>query len=218
MSRRPPQSSARVGGLKDRKRVAAMRQIQVVAVRLFDEHGFDHVTVEEIAAQADASPSSVYRYFGTKEGILIQDEYDEHLLSTTLRLLTRHDIYTAAELALRDIGPDHFQKDQDLTSRRGRYFFEVPSVRAALYLRMNDAVMMISEALVASNHSPRYDLLRAHVVVNSVLWGLLAATEDVVMGRSDEPLEVALQRALEAIRPHACPAGPAQDASSDGPA
>ena len=74
------------------------------------------------------------------------------------------------------------------------------------------------EALVASNHSPRYDLLRAHVVVNSVLWGLLAATEDVVMGRSDEPLEVALQRALEAIRPHAGSADPTQDASSDGPA
>jgi hypothetical protein len=63
--------------------------------------------------------------------------------------------------------------------------------------------MTIVEALVASKHGPRYDLFRAHVVVNSVVWGLLAATEDVVMGRSDQPLEVALQRALKAIRPQA---------------
>ena len=53
-----------------------MRTIQEQALDLFDERGFDAVTIEEIAAAAEVSPSSVYRYFGTKEGLIVADEFD----------------------------------------------------------------------------------------------------------------------------------------------
>ena len=53
-----------------------MRTIQEKALDLFDERGFDAVTIEEIAAAAEVSPSSVYRYFGTKEGLVVADEFD----------------------------------------------------------------------------------------------------------------------------------------------
>jgi AcrR family transcriptional regulator len=56
--------------------VKARRAIQECALDLFDERGFGDVTIEEIAAAAEVSPSSVYRYFGTKEGILVADEFD----------------------------------------------------------------------------------------------------------------------------------------------
>lgn len=64
------------GGLRARKRLAAMVRIQDVALDLFEERGFDGVTVEEVALAADVSPSSVYRYFGTKEEIVLWDELD----------------------------------------------------------------------------------------------------------------------------------------------
>ena len=64
------------GGLRERKRLAAMLRIQAVALDMFESRGFDEVTVEEIADASDVSPSSVYRYFGTKEQILLWDEYD----------------------------------------------------------------------------------------------------------------------------------------------
>ena len=53
-----------------------MRTIQERALDLFDARGFDAVTIEEIAAAAEVSPSSVYRYFGTKEGLIVADEFD----------------------------------------------------------------------------------------------------------------------------------------------
>lgn len=63
-------------GLRERKRTAAMYRIQSVALDLFEARGFEDVTVEEIAEASDVSPSSVYRYFGTKEQIVLWDEYD----------------------------------------------------------------------------------------------------------------------------------------------
>ena len=53
-----------------------MRTIQEKALDLFDERGSNAVTMEEIAAAAEVSPSSVYRYFGTKEGLIVADEFD----------------------------------------------------------------------------------------------------------------------------------------------
>lgn len=57
-----------------------MAKIQQVAMELFDRDGYDNVTVERVAADAGVSPSSVYRYFGTKEKLVLHDEYDPEIL------------------------------------------------------------------------------------------------------------------------------------------
>jgi len=190
-----------VGDLRERKRLAAMRAIQKAALDLFDRRGFDEVTIEEIAARAVVSPRSVYRYFGTKEGILVQDEYEEPLMTASLELLRDHDIYEAARVALTTIGEQHFHQDADLTNRRARYFIDVPAVKANIYLRMDLAVDRLAEALAAPDHQPPREPLEARVVAKSVVWGLFAAVEEVIRGRTTHPFEVVLERAIEALRP-----------------
>ncbi|VVE73843.1 TetR/AcrR family transcriptional regulator [Pandoraea sputorum] len=53
--------------LRSRKRLATRQGISNAATRLFHEHGFDHVTVDQIAAAADVGRMTVFNHFPRKE-------------------------------------------------------------------------------------------------------------------------------------------------------
>jgi len=56
-------------GLRQRKKRAARDAIAATARRLFAEHGFDAVTVAEVATAAEVSEKTVFNYFPTKEDL-----------------------------------------------------------------------------------------------------------------------------------------------------
>lgn len=193
--------SRTASGLRERKRAAAMHRIQVAAVDLFDAHGFDHVTVEQVAAAAHVSPSSIYRYFGTKEALVIRDEHDDTLMSSLARHLRDHDIYEATALALDDISEEHFVRDAELTARRTRYYFEVPSVRAAWLMTIDQTRQALAEALTARRTAPQRTPTECHVIAASLVWALYTAVEQWYLAGAHEPLGPALRKALGAIHP-----------------
>lgn len=57
-------------GLRERKKDQTRRHIADVAARLFIEHGFEDVTVDQIAAAADVAKKTVFNYFPTKEDLV----------------------------------------------------------------------------------------------------------------------------------------------------
>lgn len=57
----------------ERKKEETAQKILAVALELFRRLGFDHVTMEQIAAEADIAKGTLYNYFPVKEAIL--DEY-----------------------------------------------------------------------------------------------------------------------------------------------
>ncbi|MDQ3430082.1 MAG: TetR/AcrR family transcriptional regulator [Actinomycetota bacterium] len=62
---------AGTSGLRERTRLAVRTEIGAVAMRLFLEQGFDATTMEQIAHEAGISRRSLFRYFGTKEDIVL---------------------------------------------------------------------------------------------------------------------------------------------------
>lgn len=68
--------SAVTGGLRERKKARTKLAIQEHAIRLFRDQGYAQTTIEQIAEAAEVSPSTVFRYFPTKEDLVTTDEID----------------------------------------------------------------------------------------------------------------------------------------------
>jgi AcrR family transcriptional regulator len=65
-----------MSGLRERKKARTKIAIQGHAIRLFRDRGYAATTVEQIAEAAEVSPSTVFRYFPTKEELVTTDELD----------------------------------------------------------------------------------------------------------------------------------------------
>ncbi len=71
---------------RTRKRLATRQAISTAATHLFFKRGFDHVTVDEIAAAADVGRMTVFNHFPRKEDMFFdRDEEVRELLCEALR-------------------------------------------------------------------------------------------------------------------------------------
>lgn len=100
-------------------------------MRLFLENGFDEVTVDQIAAEAGISPRSFFRYFATKEDVVLG-----HLAQAGLHLKTALETRPATEApwdALRaafDTLLADFSDSPQSLRRTSRMLLGTPSLRA----------------------------------------------------------------------------------------
>ncbi|HZE04099.1 MAG TPA: TetR/AcrR family transcriptional regulator [Solirubrobacteraceae bacterium] len=70
-------------GLRERKKQQTRRLLADTARRLFAECGFEHVSVAEIARQADVSEATVFNYFPTKEDLVYSglEAFEDEMLA-----------------------------------------------------------------------------------------------------------------------------------------
>jgi len=85
--------------LRDRRRRLLQDEIERVAIRLFLEHGYDAVSVDDIAAAVGMSGRTFFRYYATKDEILRR--YQSGLSEALLDAFTAQDPDVGALSALR---------------------------------------------------------------------------------------------------------------------
>jgi AcrR family transcriptional regulator len=84
---------------KERTRVA----IEDAALELFAEHGYEETTVEQIAARAEISKATFFRYFGAKGDVIFGPPDDRHraLQEAIVERPASEDAVTAVRSAMR---------------------------------------------------------------------------------------------------------------------
>jgi AcrR family transcriptional regulator len=185
-------------GLRERRRTAAIRRIQEKALDLFDQRGFENVTIEEIAEAADVSASSVYRYLGTKEGIVLYDEFDFRLIDAVEIELASHPPVEAVRRALASVMADFFGRDEELARRKLHYAFENPHLRAAMTQQVDQFSQLVAEVLGRAAGRPAGDL-DIQVVASTLVWALTVAARIWHTEGYVRPLRSLLDAALEIV-------------------
>jgi AcrR family transcriptional regulator len=163
---------AHTTSLRERKRLAAMRRIQEIALDLFDRDGYVGVTIERIAAAADVSPSSVYRYFGTKEQIVLWDEYDPIWFSEVVEGLHDRPPIEAIRFAVNALLTGSLLRDDERIRRRIRYVMTEPSIEAASTLQTHQTAEAFGTALSAGLGRAHGDLevqLFSHAIIGAIV-------------------------------------------------
>ncbi len=134
-------------GLRERKKRQTRQRISDVAIGLFVERGFDHVTIAEVAAAADVSVNTLYNYYEAKEDLVLPpDQASPQRLADIVR--GRRPGESAARAVLDHLRDELRRRDRKvgLTAGFGRVF---GMMRAAptLTARLEDLGRQMTEAL-----------------------------------------------------------------------
>ncbi|GAC56752.1 putative TetR family transcriptional regulator [Gordonia hirsuta DSM 44140 = NBRC 16056] len=104
------------------------QRVVAESIRLFAEQGYEATTVDDVAAATGSSRRTLYRQFGSKEGLIFGDH--ETLLTTVAAQLTAADgdpwwaVCQGAQLVFA-----HFAANVDVAARRYEVVSQVPALR-----------------------------------------------------------------------------------------
>jgi AcrR family transcriptional regulator len=142
-----PLSDAPRPGLRERKKIKTRTAIRDATYALVREQGYEATTVEQIAERAEVSPSTVFRYFPTKEDIVLTDEYDPLLLEEFRKRPADEPWLDSLRYVMRkaiDIG---LSEDAEAIRLRAHLMVQVPAVRSRMLESMSVTGRMLSTAI-----------------------------------------------------------------------
>ncbi len=161
--------------LSERRRRLLRDEVGRVAIRLFAEHGFDTVTVDDIAAAAGTSPRTFFRYFATKDEVVL--DYERRLQERLLVALQSRPPEEGPVAALRQayIETSHVEPaERGRVLQLGRVLDSAPALRARVNGERIGEDLPLAEQL-ADRLGARPDDARVSVIVASM--SAVAATE-----------------------------------------
>lgn len=175
-----------------------MARIQAAALDLFEAQGFDQVSIEVVARAAEVGPATIYRNFGSKERLVLWDEYDPLLLEAIAAELVEHEVLTAVQRALVGTLGAVYRTDRARILRRARLIRATPALQAVTATDMVLLRVAIEEVLRKSRRAS--DELTARVYAGAIVATIVAGLDRWLDGEGREPLARCFARALGRLR------------------
>ncbi|TCC57458.1 TetR family transcriptional regulator [Kribbella pittospori] len=119
-------------GLRERKKAKTRAAIQEHALRLFRDQGYAETTVQEIAAAAEVSPATFFRYFPTKEDTVVFDRLDPVLIDVFRAQPAELNPTDALRATLKDSMRTLTEEEWELESQRQQLVINAPELRARM--------------------------------------------------------------------------------------
>jgi AcrR family transcriptional regulator len=185
----------------DRQRAAVRAEIVQVAMELFLRNGFEATTVDEILDRVGVSRRSFFRYFGSKEDVVLGDLVGRG--EAIARALADRPVEEAPWDAIRAAfqeAEETSPTDRDATLELGRMLFQTPSLlarHAEKRLRWQDLLVPLVADRLPSGPDRQ---LRAYAIVASALACLDTASREWLARDGVDSLGDLYDRAVLAVR------------------
>jgi AcrR family transcriptional regulator len=183
-----------------RSQAARRRRVLDAALRLADQGGFDAVQMRDVATEANVALGTVYRYFTSKERLLLEAMV-EQIETLATRVESRPPVGETASARVLDVltrANASLQRHPEVTAAMVRAFGAAAPEEADVVRRVSDSMTaIITGAMHHAVPSPR-DLAAARVLMQvwlSSLVGWVGGVDDATRVVAD--LEVAAQLLLE---------------------
>lgn len=160
---------------RERKKALTRQRLQEQALRLFVEHGYEATTVARIAAAAGVSHMTFFRYFPTKEDVVLSDSYGPLLVAAIRARPATEGPVTRIHGAVRDGLGVIYAADRDALLERVRLALRTPALRARLWENQFATRDLLAEAV--SEGAPTFG---TRVLASVCLAALTSALEEWV--------------------------------------
>lgn len=134
-------------GLRERKKIRTRQTIRREAFRLIELNGYAATTIEQIADAADVSPSTFFRYFPSKESLLLADDLDPLILAAFRAQPPDLSLIQAFRGAYRAVMSELPADQLEFENTRQRLIFSIPELKAAMVDEYYRTVSVVAEAI-----------------------------------------------------------------------
>lgn len=164
-------------GLRERKKIKTRQAIRREAFRLIDENGYAATTVEQIAEAAEVSPSTFFRYFPSKESLLLADDLDPLILAAFEAQPPDLSPTEAIRRAYEDVMARLPAEQLEFENTRQRLMFSIPELKAAMYDEYYRTVNVMAELIGRRIGRPANDF-EVRVFVGALTGAMMAAFDN----------------------------------------